>query len=116
MNSIDLYEKITCEFAEAVFQKAMSKKYGIQFCCEKDLLHFSLQKKLLDAGRLQDKNIDLCEVDEGILSNYRRLTPSEMYMNDVLNMIQQVNDNIPVNVSELNNDAGYLQSEELDNE
>lgn len=57
--NIEYYEKINCEFADAVYNKAMSDRYGIEFCCEKDLQKLTIKKKLLDAGQLQD-DIDLC--------------------------------------------------------
>ena len=57
----EYYEKINCEFADAVYNKAMSDRYGVEFCCEKDLQRLTIKKKLLDAGQLQD-DIDLCEI------------------------------------------------------
>lgn len=57
----DYYEKINCEFASAVYDKAMAERYGVEFCCEKDLRRLAIKKKLLDAGQIQD-DIDLCEL------------------------------------------------------
>ncbi len=59
VGNIEYYEKINCEFADAVYNKAMADRYGVEFCCEKDLQRLTIKKKLLDAGALQD-DIDLC--------------------------------------------------------
>lgn len=60
-DNTEYYEKVNCEFANAVYNKAMSDRYGVEFCCEKDLQRLTIKKKLLDAGQLQD-DIDLCEL------------------------------------------------------
>lgn len=52
-------ENVNCEFVDAIYNKAMSEKNGVEFCCEKDLQQLTIKKKLLDAGQLQD-DIDLC--------------------------------------------------------
>lgn len=59
-DNTEYYEKVNCDFADAVYNKAMSDRYGVEFCCEKDLQRLTIKKKLLDAGQLQD-DIDLCE-------------------------------------------------------
>lgn len=59
VGNIEYYEKINCEFADAVYNKAMAERYGVEFCCEKDLQRLTIKKKLLDAGALQD-DVDLC--------------------------------------------------------
>lgn len=59
-DNTEYYENVNCEFADAIYNKAMSDRYGVEFCCEKDLQRLTIKKKLLDAGQLQD-DIDLCE-------------------------------------------------------
>ena len=58
-DNTEYYEKVNCEFADAVYNKAMAERYGVEFCCEKDLTRSVIKKKLLDAGQLQDE-VDLC--------------------------------------------------------
>lgn len=59
---IEYYERVNCEFADAVFNEAMAERYGVEFCCEKDLTRLVIKKKLLDAGALQD-DVDLCKCE-----------------------------------------------------
>ena len=58
-DNTEYYEKVNCEFANAVYNKAISDRYGVEFCCEKDLTRSVIKKKLLDAVQLQDE-VDLC--------------------------------------------------------
>lgn len=59
---VEYYERVNCEFASAVFNEAMAERYGVEFCCEKDLQRLTIKKKLLDAGALQD-DVDLCKCE-----------------------------------------------------
>lgn len=59
---VEYYERVNCEFASAVFNEAMSERYGVEFCCKKDLQRLTIKKKLLDAGALQD-DVDLCKCE-----------------------------------------------------
>jgi hypothetical protein len=54
---IDYNNKVNKEFAEAMYQKMASKRYGIDFCCTPDLNKWSIKKELLD---FNDKQIDIC--------------------------------------------------------
>lgn len=47
-------EKVSCKFAEAIYQEAMSVRYGIQFCCETDAEKWTIKKELLDLKALYD--------------------------------------------------------------
>ena len=42
------YYKVNAEYAEAMFQKMASIRYGIDFCCTPDLTKWSIKKGLLD--------------------------------------------------------------------
>lgn len=59
---VEYYERVNCEFASAVFNEAMAERYGVEFCCKKDLQRLTIKKKLLDAGALQD-DVDLCKCE-----------------------------------------------------
>lgn len=48
-------ENINCQFAEALYQKAVSDRYGIQFCCEQDSKNIEIKKELLDLNNIMDK-------------------------------------------------------------
>jgi len=54
---LDYHHKVNSEFAEAVYQEMASARYGIEFCCSKDLDKWSIKKELLDLNAV---NIDLC--------------------------------------------------------
>jgi hypothetical protein len=52
-------EKISCDFAEAMFQKAASKRYGIEFCCSFDVDELNIKKQLMDFKMITDP--DACK-------------------------------------------------------
>lgn len=47
-------EKISCDWSESLFQEAVSKRYGIKFCCQLDLDKLSIKKELLDLKMITD--------------------------------------------------------------
>lgn len=52
--SPEYVEKISCEWSEALFQQAASKRYGIEFCCTIDLDKLDIKKQLMDFKRITD--------------------------------------------------------------
>jgi hypothetical protein len=48
------YYKVNAEYAEAMFQKMASIRYGIDFCCTPDLTKWSIKKELLDMNNNMD--------------------------------------------------------------
>jgi hypothetical protein len=48
-------ENINCQFAETLYQKAISDRYGIQFCCETLKTDSEIKKELLDLNNIMDK-------------------------------------------------------------
>lgn len=48
------YYKVNAEYAEAMFQKMASIRYGIDFCCTPDLTKWSIKKELLDMNNDMD--------------------------------------------------------------
>lgn len=48
------YYKVNAEYAEAMFQKMASIRYGIDFCCTPDLTKWSIKKGLLDMTNAMD--------------------------------------------------------------
>lgn len=47
-------EKVSCEFAETMYQEVASIRYGIQFCCERDYDKWVIKKQLLDLKAIED--------------------------------------------------------------
>lgn len=47
-------DKISCKFAEAMFQHAASRRYGIEFCCNQDLNKWAIKMELLDLRMIYD--------------------------------------------------------------
>jgi photosystem II stability/assembly factor-like uncharacterized protein len=52
-------EKISCDWSEALFQEATSRRYGIKFCCNLDLDKLSIKKELLNLKMITDP--DACK-------------------------------------------------------
>jgi hypothetical protein len=48
------YYKVNAEYAEAMYQKMASIRYGIDFCCTPDLTKWSIKKDLLDMNNAMD--------------------------------------------------------------
>ena len=54
MDQLEYYDNILCEYAESIFQKMASKKYGIKFCCEMNLVNLSIKKEKLELNLKSD--------------------------------------------------------------
>ena len=52
--STEYVEKISCDFSEAMFQQAASRRYGIKFCCAQDLDDLDIKKQLMDFKMITD--------------------------------------------------------------
>ncbi len=52
--SADKYDKITCEFADIYYKKALEGRYGISNCCPEELQNWTLKKNLIDMQALRD--------------------------------------------------------------
>jgi hypothetical protein len=53
----DYVERVNCKFAEAVYQEAMNKRYGIEFCCDKEQEKWEIKKELLNLKALEKPNV-----------------------------------------------------------
>lgn len=53
---IEYHNRVNCSFAEAVYQKMATERYGIEFCCETDLQRYKVEKELLDLNQLVHPN------------------------------------------------------------
>lgn len=52
MASTESYNSTMCAFAEAMFQKMASDRYGIEFCCSLELESLKLEKEKLELNDL----------------------------------------------------------------
>lgn len=52
--SADKYDKITCEFADIYYKKALEGRYGISNCCPEKLQDWTLKKTLIEMQALKD--------------------------------------------------------------
>lgn len=50
-------ERVSCTFAEQVYDTMLRKRYGITVCCDEDLDKWDIKKQLLDLKALYDPNI-----------------------------------------------------------
>ena len=53
-HDIKYFNKVTCDFSEAVFQHMASIRHGIEFCCGLDLTQLEISKGLLDLNGMAD--------------------------------------------------------------
>ena len=51
------HDQVNSEFAEVVYQKMASERYGIDFCCEADNPKWFIKKELLDLNALKEEGI-----------------------------------------------------------
>ena len=58
VNNVDPYEaeKIYCAFGDAQYQKVLSLRYGIQFCCPVDLMQAQIEFEILKMDVVEDAN------------------------------------------------------------
>ena len=53
---MEYVHNVECSFVDAIYQKMVSRRYGIEFCCEFDLRKWTIKHKLLQLELLHDKN------------------------------------------------------------
>ena len=56
--SMAYYNNVKEKFSEGSFHQMVSKRYGIEFCCEIDLLKYSLKNELTELQILEAANAD----------------------------------------------------------
>ena len=56
--SADKYDRITCEFADIMYKKALESRYGISNCCPDELQNWILKKTLIDMQALRDPSFN----------------------------------------------------------
>ena len=56
--SAEKYDRITCEFADMYYKKALQDRYGISNCCPEELQNWKLKKRLIDVQALKDPDFN----------------------------------------------------------
>jgi hypothetical protein len=79
VNNVDPYEaeKIFCAFGDANYQKVLSLRFGVQFCCPTDMMQSTIEHEILKMEIAEDK--DACcptEVVPGTCKKYQITIPS----------------------------------------
>ena len=74
VNNVDPYEaeKIFCAFGDANYQKVLSLRYGVQFCCPTDLMQSTIEHEILKMEIAEDK--DACCPAEPIPGTCKKYT------------------------------------------
>ena len=55
------HDKVNSKFAELMYQKMATKRYGIEFCCKEENDKWLLRKELLDFNALKDACPPQCQ-------------------------------------------------------
>jgi hypothetical protein len=58
------YEKIVCNFSEAVYKEMMTIRYGVTMCCGDDDLRWKIQKELIYLKSITDPDYN-CSIEPG---------------------------------------------------
>ena len=54
IKDIEYSDNVNCKFSEAAYQRMVSKRYGIAFCCQTDLTKWMIKKELLRLNDIKD--------------------------------------------------------------
>jgi hypothetical protein len=52
--SPEYVQKISCDYSEALYQEAITRRYGIEFCCSLDFDSLDIKKQLMDFKMITD--------------------------------------------------------------
>ena len=58
------YEKIVCNFSEAIYKEMMTIRYGVTMCCGDDDLRWKIQKELIYLKSITDPDYN-CSIEPG---------------------------------------------------
>ena len=58
---IEYHDQTTCEFAEAVYQKMASDRYGVDFCCNPQLTKLKARYELLSLNNKKYATLTVAE-------------------------------------------------------
>ena len=60
--STEYTERISCKFAEQVYDEMVKKRYGITICCEYDINYWSIKKQILNLKGIYDADPVLLDI------------------------------------------------------
>ena len=60
--STEYTERISCKFAEQVYDEMVKKRYGITVCCEYDINYWSIKKQILNLKGIYDADPVLIDI------------------------------------------------------
>ena len=52
----EVYDKTKCEWAETLYQKMISDRYGLEICCESDRIKWHIKNELISLSAIKDPN------------------------------------------------------------
>ena len=61
----DYYEKVVCNFGEAIYREVLEERYGISNCCPQDLDKWDVKKELLYLEALKDPDYECATSSTG---------------------------------------------------
>ncbi len=59
IQDIRYHRKVNIEFADAMYAKMVTKRYGVEMCCGKEHEYIILRKQILDLNEKKDLEITL---------------------------------------------------------
>jgi len=57
IKDIEYSDKLNCNFSEALYQKMIERRFGIDSCCKLDLNKLEIEKELLDLNNIIDTGL-----------------------------------------------------------
>jgi len=63
IDNIKYYNKVNCNFSEAVYKEMATERYGIQFPSEDSSQKYKIKKQLLDLNAIADVGLDAITIE-----------------------------------------------------
>ena len=54
-------ENVNCRYGDAVYAQMISKRYGLETCCDEDSQKWDIKKELVDLTNIKNTYIECCE-------------------------------------------------------
>jgi hypothetical protein len=69
------YEKVVCNFSEAVYREVLDKRYGISNCCPQDFDKWEIKKEIIHLEALKDPDYE-CSTSQGVCNTAGYVQPN----------------------------------------
>lgn len=69
------YEKVVCNFSEAVYKEVLEKRYGISNCCPQDFDKWEIKKEIIHLEALKDPDYE-CSTSQGVCNTAGYVQPN----------------------------------------